>query len=191
MALPITYGNFLESNYLDAGEMIAQDVGNRKFCSVSKKINRAFFGGGPFSPKSCCQIISAAVPKKPGFIVRQNNQSYVTIKPEVSCCGCFCTFLETIPILGSALAALNILSHFFGMLSSYGKLKKAVADLNATPRTAYNLDRGASSHYTHAVFTQAVSYTVEQNRLYGSLLALIPFLKPTVRLGQRIIYCCK
>jgi hypothetical protein len=97
-------------------------------------------------------------------------------------------FVEGIPIIGSAIAALKTIYHLFGMLSSYSTLKKAVKKLNATERSDYNVGRGASCHYTKKVFEAAIDYTVHQNHLVGSLLSLIPFVKPITRIAQRVIF---
>ena len=94
-------------------------------------------------------------------------------------------------MIGSAIAAINTLYHFFGMLSSYSTLKKAVKYLNATERSDFNVGRGASCVATEKVFAATIDYTVHQNLLVGSLLSLIPLLKPIVRIAQGIIFNVK
>ena len=98
--------------------------------------------------------------------------------------------MEGIPVIGSAIAAIKTLFHLFGMLASYCELKRAVKDLNSTIRNDYNVNRGASCSVTSKVFAAAIDYTVHQNHLVGSLLSLIPLVKPTIRIAQGIIYNC-
>ena len=86
------------------------------------------------------------------------------------------------------LAIINAIGHLFYMSSSYQALKEAVVGLKATARTDTNMNRGACIFYTDKVFDAAVDYTVHRNHLIGSLLSIIPFAKPIVRLAQGSLY---
>jgi hypothetical protein len=111
----------------------------------------------------------------------------VQIKKQISTSAIF-GYLEAIPMIGSALAIINAIGHLFYMLSSYQALKRAVIELKETERNDFNMGRGACAHFTHKVFDAAVNYTVHRNHLIGSLLSIVPFAKPIVRLAQRAFY---
>jgi len=190
-SLPISYGKQFESLFLDAGEMLAKDVNEHRFFEVSKKINDAFFGGGPLVPKSFVHLLSISSPKSPTFIAHEmDGRVFITIRKELfwrKVVG----YIEGIPVIGSAVAVINALGHFYSMISSYLKLRKEVKELNEIERTTYNVGRGASCHFTSKVFDAAVVYTVHQNGFIGSLLAIIPLVKPIVRIAQGTLYHCK
>lgn len=187
MSLNLVYGKQLQSNFLDAGEDIAKDVEQGKIFDTSKKLNHAFFGGGVFAPKSFAVMLSEDIPKKPCYIERTRDHSYITIQLSRSLSAKM-GLIEGIPLIGSAIAAIKILYHLFGMLSSYSSLKRAVKHLNETERNDFNVGRGASCVFTSKVFAKAIKYTVHQNHLVGSLLSLIPFVKPIIRITQGVIF---
>ena len=194
MALNLVYGKQQESNFLDAGEAIAEDVAQGKFFEISKKLNNAFFDGGVFTPKSFASLASINIPKNPThrsyeleLDIDDHYHCYITIGKKTSFSAVM-GFVEGIPVIGSAIAALKTIYHLFGMLSSYTTLKKAVKELNDTERSDYNIGRGASCHYTKKVFEAAIDYTVHQNHLIGSLMSLIPFVKPITRIAQGVIF---
>lgn len=185
MALPIFYGRCTETSYLDAGETLAVEVAKGNYCGVSKKINATFFAGGPLSPKSCKHIMDCSRPDVDLVRIIDKDQNYLHINAKTRISG-LCPVLETIPFLGSAFAAINVIGFFFSMLSAQKNLNKAVR--SAAPRTTDNVRVGDCRFSTDKIFKAAISYTVNQNRLYGSLLALVPFLKPIIRTVQGILY---
>jgi hypothetical protein len=187
MNLNLVYGKQLESNYLDAGETIAKEVTSGGYFGVSIKINDTFFGGGPLKPKTFAQINSVIIPKSPCYIENLNGHGYITIRKAVSISAVL-GFVEGIPVIGSAIAIIKGLGHLYGMIASYSALKKAIKELNDTERNDFNVGRGASCYYTHKVFEAAIAYTNHQNQLVGSVLSLIPFVKPIVRIAQAAIY---
>ena len=189
--LPITYGKPLYDDYINAGQIIVNDFDQGNMCAVVEKINDSFFDGGPFAPKSFEALTSNEFPKR--LSIRDCTTSEPTtiiVKEgdEISCSG-FLAYLEAIPVIGTALAVINAIGHLFCMLSSYFALKKAVADLKAIERNDTTMyGTGEYSHYTDFVFHEAANYTYHQNHLYGSLLSIVPFAKPAVRLAQWALY---
>ncbi len=191
MSFNLVYGKNLESNFYDASEDIAKEFkAGRCDSGVTKKINDTFFGGGPLAPKPMEQLISSRYPEQ--------LSGLTGIKPVDSTGRPICTlliddslsfgealgFIEGLPVIGSAIAVIKGLGHIFGMVSSYFDLKKAVADLDKTERSDYNVGRGAYLSKTKMVFNAAVSYTSHKNQLIGSLLSIIPLVKPIVRIAQ-------
>lgn len=188
MSFNLVYGKQQQSNFLDAGEALAVDVGQGKFFDISRKLNNAFFGGGVFAPKSFTSLSSVNIPVNPTYIAHETDgHSYITIGKKISFSAVI-GFVEGIPVIGSAIAAIKTIYHLFGMLSSYSTLKKAVKNLNNTERSDFNVGRGASCVATEKVFAAAIDYTVHQNNLIGSLLSLIPLVKPIIRLSQGTIF---
>lgn len=188
MSLNLIYGKQRHFDFLDAGEIIAKDVSQGKFFEISKKINHVFFEGGIFDPKSFESLFSIYIPERTTCVIYEpNGHSYIIIKKKTSYSAVM-GFVEGIPIVGSPIAAINTIYHLFGMLSSRSTLKKAVKNLNSIERTDYNVRRGASSYYTEKVFAAAIDCTVHPNYLVGSLLSIIPLVKPIVRLAQGVIY---
>lgn len=190
--LPITYGKPLLDDYINAGQTIVNDFDQGNMCAIVEKINHSFFHGGPFAPKSFEALTSNEFPKR--FSIKDYTTSKPTTvidkgKDEISCSGLL-AYLEAIPLIGTVLAVINAIGHLFCMLSSYFALKKAVADLKAIERNDTTVHgTGEYGHYTNFVFHEAVNYTFHQNYLYGSLLSIIPFAKPAVRLAQWALYC--
>lgn len=191
MTLPISYGKCSEKHYVVAGATIGQDVAKRNYNAVSAKINATFFGGGPLAPKPCGYFNSIAFPKSGRYTTDERHgqtHHFVQIDKLGSCAGC-ASCLETFPVLGSALAAINVLAFLFSMLAFKKALNKAVIDLAVIARNQDVPIKDIMSG-TDKVFNAAVGYTLNQNRLYGSLLALIPFLKPITRIAQCTLHCC-
>lgn len=186
--LPITYGWCSHASYIDAGEAIAQDVDQGNMSSVVEKINVTFFQGGAFAPKSFSDLASIKMPAHPSYITHEaDGRVRVEITKQTSASAVL-GYVEAIPVIGSVLAIINAIGHLFYMLSSYQALKRAVVELKATERNDYNMGRGACAHYTHKVFDAAVDYTIHRNYLTGSLLSIVPFAKPIVRLAQGALY---
>lgn len=191
MSLNLIYGKQLQSNFLDAGEVLAKDVAQGRLFDISKKLNNAFFDGEVFTPKSFTSLASVNIPNNPALTeVELDGQSYITIRKQISFSAVM-GFVEGIPVIGSAIAAIKTIYHLFGMLSSYSSLKRAVKNLNETERSDINVGRGASCVATEKVFAAAIDYTVHQNHLVGSLLSLIPLVKPIIRITQGAIFNVK
>lgn len=190
MSLNLVYGKQLESNYLDAGDAIVKEMNQGSCFRVSKMINESLFGGGPLAPKEFLQILTIDIPKAPYYhhqIIE--DKTFITIEKVIST-DAVIGYLEGIPVIGSAIAAINAVGHLFGLLFSYLTLKNAVKAHAKTERNDFNVGRGACLKTTNRVFTAAVAYTNHQNQLVGSLLSLIPFVKPIVRIAQGTIYNC-
>lgn len=190
MPFNLVYGKQLDSHYLDAGAAIALDVTEGKFLGVSEKINNAFFGGGALTPKSFTQLTSLEIPDVPA--VRDNfpeEQRYITIKSQISFSAVM-GYVESIPLIGSAIAIIN--SHFqlFAMLSSYTTLKRNVTILNDTLRNSPT-NPSDMTYKTSLVVAASIDYTVHQNHLIGSLLSIIPLVKPMMRVAQGILFHTK
>jgi len=188
----ITYGKNSHNSYLDAGEDIVKDFDQNQGPRIVDKINQAFFGGGVFAPKSFSALASFSIPESP-FLISHDGNDKVTVEigrrwnHQLSWC-VFFGYIESIPFIGSAIAAIGIVGNLYNMYHAHKALERSVVALKATPRTDYNVGRGASCHYTNAVFDAAVAYTVYNNHVKGSLLALIPFAKPLVRFFQAAVY---
>ncbi|NGX37835.1 MAG: hypothetical protein K1000chlam2_00998 [Chlamydiae bacterium] len=186
--LPISYGKCPEKDYLDAGEEIAEDFDRGDFYKIVQKINNTFFGGGVFASKSFSSLASVKYPHPPAG----NSQDIhgfvsVEISSGISWSACL-GYIECIPFYGSVLAVINVIGHFLYMIKSGRSLEREVEILNALERSYDNVRRGASLNLTNKVFYEAVRYTVHRNHLIGSLVAVIPFAKPAIRLAQGALY---
>jgi hypothetical protein len=184
--LNITYGFQAEADYFTAGESIAQSVQRGKFWQVSRGINRAFFGGGALKPKRFSTLFSFHKPVAPTCTVLQDEVRVVEIRKKYSVSKVI-GYFEGIPFIDPLIAAVNCVAHAIGMIHSYARLRKAVKALNAV--TNEKIHETAAK--TDAVFTAAVKFTIHQNRMVGSLLSLIPLLKPITRLAQGAIFHIK
>ena len=186
--LPITYGWCSHDSYIDAGEAITQDFDQGNMSSVVEKINAAFFQGGVFAAKSFSDLASVEMPEHPFCISNIDGRGRGVEIGKQTSTSAVLGYIEAIPVIGSVLAIINAIGHLFYMLSSYQALKRAVVELKAMERNDYNMGRGACAYYTDKVFDAAVDYTVHRNHLIGSLLSIIPFAKPIIRLAQGSLY---
>lgn len=188
MTLPISYGKCLESKYLEAGKQIAQCVNEGKYFELTQKINNTFFGGFSLAPKSLSKIASIQVPIHPAY--RESNvrdRTYVEIRKGISLGG-IVGYIEGIPLIGSAVAAVHAIGQTYCTVVSYVRLLKVVEDLNATEYSDFNIRRGQCCVKTDKVFDEAIAFTVHQNRLIGALLGLVPLVKPVIRVAQMVMY---
>ncbi len=186
--LPVAYGRECSlDSYIDTGEAIAADFDRGMMSSVVDKINNTFFGGGVFSPKSFSELASVEIPRSPTHITVYSDGRVVEIRTKISN-SAILGYIEAIPVMGSCLAIINAIGHLYHMGQSYRALQRAVVELQGIERTDHNMARGACSYYADPVFDAAVDYTVHRNHMLGSLLSIIPFAKPTVRLAQGILY---
>lgn len=191
MAVRLVYGAQMESNYLAAGDAMAQSVQNGRFWEVSKQINRSFFGGSALSFKRFSHLATIHKPSQPsGSFQSESGAVLVRIDRKTSF-SAVAGYLECIPTIGPMFAIVNAMYHTAGMFYSYSKLKNAVQVLNNVERTEHNIRRGEVLDKTNAVFTAALNFTMHQNHMVGSLLALVPLLKPITRLGQGAIFHIK
>ena len=182
----LTYGKQLQSIFLDAGEGLVDGFQLLGASSVSRTLNTAFFGGGVLAPKSFTSLFSLNYPVNPLYI-EHGPPSHITIGKERSYSVAL-GLVEAIPVIGTVVAIFNTFYHLYSLYPSYCALKKAVVELKQTERTDYNVDRGACCSKTKAVFEAAVNYTMHRNLLTGSLLGLIPWVKPITLLAQGIIF---
>lgn len=192
MAIDFTYGIQTRDNYLAAGERVADSVNNGRFWEVSKQINRSFFGGGVLKPKRFNRLASINKPVQPLATHHDVATNSITVNVgKKTSFSAVAGYFECLPSVGPIFAAVNALFHTVGMFYSYSKLKKAVVVLNAVERNEFNIGRGEVSVKTNAVFTAAVKFTMHQNHMVGSMLALVPLLKPITRIAQGTIFHIK
>src|SRR5689334_10036197 len=117
MSLGLVYGKEnLQSSFIAAGEGIANDVSAQNYSIVRKKVNDAFFEGGPFAPKSPKQIYSREIPILDLESLSQGS-SKVTIEKHPTF-NPLLDVLQGILIIGSVFAVINSLSHLYGMMKS-------------------------------------------------------------------------
>ncbi len=185
--LPVQYGQCSGANFLDAGERIAQDFTEDGTSAMATRINNTYFGGGALSPKRFSQLASVVSPMKPFVRSWAIDQPQVLMLESISFGECY-GYLEAIPVIGSALAVIGLLAHLYGMATSYFMLSRAIVVLSQTPRNDRNVGRGASLLRTNEVFKTAVNFTQHRNQAIGSALAIVPGLKPVVRLVQGAVY---
>lgn len=184
MAVRFDYGAQLEVNFRAAGESLAHSVENGRFWEISKLINRSFFGGGVLSPKRFSHIATIKKPIKPkATYIDDEGQAPLARIGKRASYSAVAGYIECIPSIGPMFAIVNAMFHTAGMFHSYSKLKNAVQELHA--------EDGDLTAKTYAVFKASVNFTMHQNHLVGSLLSLVPLLKPITRLGQGIIYHIK
>lgn len=174
MAVPINDRTSSESTYL---KEIVQLVHDNKFFEVSRKINDTFFDGCPLAPKSFKSMASMNVPRRPPQNLG-NNVVYIEFREDISLGGIL-GFIEAAPLIGSAIAAVHALGELYCTIISYLKLDDAVRHFD------YSIER---SEKMDKIFDSAVAATMHQNRLIGSLLGLIPLVKPVVRASQGILF---
>lgn len=174
----IGYGWCNKNNYVNAVYEIAEYFKRGNTSSIVDKINYAFFEGGVFDPKSFSALTSTGMPS--GLINERSGPS-CSIRREVEFTkiesfSAVLGYVEAIPVIGSALAVIGVIGHLFGMWSAHESLDRAVQQLK-------NDDQSLRD-----VFGAAVDYTVHYNHLMGSLVSIIPFAKPCIRLVQGALY---
>jgi hypothetical protein len=189
MSLGLMYGKEnLQSSFLAAVEGIANDVLGQNYSAVRKKVNDAFFEGGPFAPKSPKQIYSKEIPEIDLEGLSQ-TPSKVTIQKRYT----FNPILDTLQgilLIGSVFAVINSFSHLYGMVKSSSSLKESVNVYRkiSQQNTQNPLHDAVRFAFSRTVFEKAVAYTVHKNQLYLSLLSIIPGAISITRLAQAIIY---
>ncbi|HSW86855.1 MAG TPA: hypothetical protein VLG49_05075 [Rhabdochlamydiaceae bacterium] len=174
MAVPISDRTSSESKYL---KEIVQLVHGNRFFEVTRKINNTFFDGCPLAPKSFASMASMNVPVRPPRDLG-NNVVYVEMKEKISLGGIL-GFIEGVPLIGSAIAAVHAIGELYCTIIFYLKLDDVVRHFDYSVEREEKLDK---------IFDTAVAATMHQNRLIGSLLGLIPLVKPAVRASQGILF---
>jgi hypothetical protein len=211
MTYYLTLGRQKETNFLSSTMAIAQDVTQGNALKASKQVHADLFHGGPLAAKSFNHLLSLSGPSstiaiQPMLIakpVTQNDAGHgtqsliygktegryygdgshynlVKIEKKVSF-SAFLGILEGIPVIGSAIGAIDFLGRLPLMLASYVRLKRAsVAYING------NVD--AKLENAKKVFAASIDFATHQYYLGGSALSIIPGLKPLTRLVQGIIF---
>lgn len=186
--LPITYGTCTEANYLQAGDLIVQDIEKEEYGAIVYRINNTFFEGGNFDPKSLSTLASILIPIPPlSTMVMPGGIRNVRIGTQISI-SAILGYVECIPVIGSVLAVIFALGHLYCMVSSYNALKQAAERFKTIEKSDFNIRRGACTAAMDDVFTAAVAVTVYRNHIIGSALAIIPLLKPAIRIYQWASY---
>lgn len=186
-----TYGVKTQASYLEMGEAIIRDIEEGNSSKVIKKINDTFFAGEVFAKKSFSFLTSIHIPFHPPKEITDLTNLFMGPRVEIKkrcSCSAVLGYIEGIPFIGTVIAIFNSIGHFFSMFVAYLKLKHAANSLKATLENDVSQERKESMSRTHSVFDRAVDYTVHRNHLYGSLLAIFPFVKPIVRLAQGLLY---
>lgn len=180
MVTTLNYGLYSDENFA----LIAHEIANTIAVSshngaehITRIINNNFFGGQALSPKSFGNILSINSP-----IIWYPIRNYVKIDSEPNFFNTI-GYIEGIPYLGSFIAILMSFGHLVEMNLARRDLRNAVSSLNYT-----NPNDESYRDKVKAVVENALYYTTEKNALVGSLLAIIPFVKPIVRIGQGISY---
>jgi hypothetical protein len=92
-------------------------------------------------------------------------------------------YVEAIPGIGTAVAVINALGHALGYylanqeLQALGETEDLEGDIN-----------NISAPTARNAFRPAVDCAIHYNHMIGSLLSIVPLLKPLVRLGQGIAH---
>jgi hypothetical protein len=188
-SLPIQYGRVVEHQFLLAGQRVLQTYNSSNIFQVAEQINEAFFGGGALAPKSFSHLASVKIPvfSERRYQAQTGGNIYVQIRDELSLSSML-GYMEMIPYIGSAIAVIAALGHLYYMITSYFVFTQAVTHLQNTPFNPDNMHRGFCTRAAKDVLEAATSYTTHQNLLVGSLIAMIPYVKPTVRMMQAGIY---
>lgn len=195
MSYDLSIGKQVENRFFQAGAAIARDVENGQFDQVRNKLNAALFQGGPSTPKNFKQLISISDPSSEVIThrkvtVKQNPETnnwerdgrlfyLFEIEKKISFSAVM-GVLEGIPVIGSAIAIIMTIGHLISMSYARTNLQSASENLIQDPSNDV-------SYKTREVFAHALKYTMHRNYLIGSLLSIVPLLKPIVRLIQGIM----
>lgn len=103
-------------------------------------------------------------------------------------------FIEAVPVIGSAIAAISLCGHLLGIAADTYLLKKNTKKLNdlkdekkhGEKMKEVDVPATYQLHIKSAekVFNARVSYAQHCRRARASALSLVPLLKPLVRIGQ-------
>ena len=169
----IDYGNNSGNFFLSACNYIAEPE-----TDVVDYINNYFFDGGPVDPKPLSEIVSLYAPQVNGALAphKAPKEQTVTIEKSFSY-SALLGYVEAIPFLGIVLGVINSLGHALGYYLSKQRLNTAIKEQR---------NDNADGLIALETFRAAVQTTIHYNHLIGSMLSIVPFVKPIVRLGQVI-----
>ena len=166
-----------------AATEVANDVSKGATSSVVDKMNRIFFGGGALDPKHIDFIVSDSMPLFEAKILtnqdlplQKANFKVINVKQNSSFH--LWGYLEAIPVLGSVLGFFALIGHQFKKRSIERSLRLAVKEMDNDGDEKMKLAAATR------VLTLAAQYTQNHNQRIGSLLALVPLVKPIVRIRQ-------
>lgn len=211
MTYKLTLERQKESNFLSSTMAIAQDVNQGKAIKAGSKVHADLFHGGPFTAKGFKDLFSLKHPSSTIAIqhmliakpVTQNDKgrgiqsqvycktagkyyadgthyNLVRIENKLSFSAVL-GILEGIPVIGSAIGAIDFLARLPFMLASYVRLKRtSVAYING--------NENDKMQNAKKVFAASIDFATHQYYLGGSALSILPGLKPITRLIQGIIY---
>lgn len=163
-------------------QLFAVYVSQGRTSEVTETINKAFFDGGNFAPKSLKSLFSTDVPDYLNFKFNKSWPSYeVTIKKTKSS-GAQLGIVQGIPLIGSCLAAIACVGHLFRMVCFYLELRDISKKFVA--HSSFN----GWEHEKLEIMVAAMAFTIEKNQLIASLLSIPPLVKPIVRLAQAILH---
>jgi hypothetical protein len=155
-------------------------------------VNDLFFGGSCLAPKEFAHICSVKIPKvnlcKQPFEIEDGS---IEIEPVLSK-GAILGYLEGIPVLGSAIAAISFFGYLYNVWKSADRLNKSVEKFN---KMDLELDVDLELDNTNnkllktavKVCNAAIDCAVNYNLLKSSALSIIPLAKPIVRIAQGLI----
>lgn len=181
------YGNINPVDLYNKANEIATDLSDTYFAdntlfypTVERKISEHYFSGGPCAAKSFSDLVAPIYVPKCKF----NGSSWTVIK-ETKIIASLLWYLESIPVLGTALAIILASVRDITTETKRKKLEKAVKNFQAM-----SLDATDEEKFRNAakVFNRAVKYVNEENLSLSSIAALIPFVKPIVGLMNTIDY---
>jgi hypothetical protein len=171
---------YTKDQFTSASLSVAQLVNKNDLKQVSLNLHYDLFKGGSTEPKSLKQMLSISTPSSTVTLDEYANNDRVGLKQSYSLYGVV-SLLEGIPVIGSVIAVLSCLGHLFGMFLCKERLEDASAALS---KNRSNLALAQEVH------TQAVDFARHDYYLQGSVLAIIPLLKPLLRLTQAAGYAC-
>lgn len=182
----INYGFCSPNSIFLEAENIANDIVNDNVDSVVDKMNRIFFGGGALDPKHVDFVINenrplfgAKILTQKDFPLQESNFKAIDVKKDQSCY--LFGYIEGIPLLGSILAMFALISNQFRKMHVEKNITLAAREIKNLTNTN---DENVKLLTATKILTLATQYTQYRNKQIGSLLALIPFIKPLVRAIQ-------
>lgn len=112
-------------------------------------------------------------------ITAQPNQKRLECTPHKSVSiGKLVGFVESVPVIGSGIAAISLAGHALGMAIDRRAVNNHKKKINS------KMTDESSAAIVQKIFNAKLSYALNARRARASALSLIPFLKPVVRLAQ-------
>ncbi|MBA3958469.1 MAG: hypothetical protein H0X51_08795 [Parachlamydiaceae bacterium] len=187
MNTAITYGENSAYSYLKFVETVGKKMESSECGAVSEYVNGAFFRL-PMESKPFSELASLTIPTPPFKMLLNGINGKIEIGQKTYLRGVV-GFAEGIPVIGTAIAIINGLAHWYQMVKERSALEKAIKTFNASPKNNdYAVDITLRFTSANAVFYHAIAHTVHANQLFGSVLGLVPFVKPIARLAQGILF---